>query len=278
MFKKKSWIIVTDLDASLMDANYSYEAAQEALDLIHQKQIPLILNSSKTLSELIAISENCNWQSKPFLIGENGACLGIPKSHPMSEQIQAKKEKKDYYCVYDKGAYARILKHAKELKLSYNYHFVGFSDLSNTELCTLTGLTPKEADRAKERLCTEPIVWKDSEEAFLQFSSQLKSRGIQSIRGGQFIHLMEDTHDKSTGMEAVLAIFKSVDPDTEWETLAIGDSANDIPMLEHAKHALIIPNLSNGTLQLKRKDFFLANAPATSGWNEGVLKILNINP
>ena len=275
MFKKKSWIVVTDLDASLMDANYSYEAAHEALDLIHQRQIPLILNSSKTLSELIAITEHWNWQSKPFLIGENGACLGIPKSHPASEQIEAAKEKKDYYCVYNNGAYERILKHAKELKFSYNYQFVGFSDLSNSELCTLTGLTPPEADRAKERLCTEPIVWKDSEAAFSEFYEELKIRNIQSIRGGQFIHLMEYTHDKSTGMEALLSIFQSLSPSTIWESLAIGDSANDIPMLEKATHALIIPNPSHGTLKLKRTDYSLASEYASTGWNQAILKILN---
>ena len=275
MFKKKSWIVVTDLDASLMDANYSYEAAHEALDLIHQREIPLILNSSKTLSELIAITGHWNWQSKPFLIGENGACLGIPKSHQASEQIKAVKEEKDYCFVYNIGAYERILKHAKELKLSYNYQFFGFSDLSNSELCTLTGLTPPEAARAKERSCTEPIVWKDSEAAFSKFSEELKTRNIQSIRGGQFIHLMEDTHDKSTGMEALLSIFQSLYPNTIWESLAIGDSANDIPMLEKATHALIIPNPSHGTLKLERTDYSLASKYATAGWNQAILKILN---
>ena len=278
MTKNKSWIIVTDLDASLLDASYSYEAAEEALDLIHKKEIPVILNSSKTLAELMRISDQWNWSSKPCLIGENGACLAIPKSHLASQHIQAIHEENDYACIYEKGAYERILKRSNELRTLSHYRFKGFSDFSLPELCTLTGLTLEDAILAKKRLCTEPIIWNDSDEALIHFTNELKMSGVYSIRGGQFIHLMEDTHDKSTGMEAVLAIFKSLYPDTVWESLAIGDSANDIPMLEKADHALIIPNQSNGTLALKRRDFSLASQYASSGWNQSILEILNSNP
>ena len=44
----KAWIIITDLDASLLDESYSYKDAIDALDFIHKSEIPLVLNSSKT--------------------------------------------------------------------------------------------------------------------------------------------------------------------------------------------------------------------------------------
>ena len=63
----KSWLVVTDLDASLLDADYSFAEAMEALNKIHAEGIPLVLNSSKTLEEMriIVESEAWRWEQKP---------------------------------------------------------------------------------------------------------------------------------------------------------------------------------------------------------------------
>ncbi len=46
-------IIVTDLDGTLLHPRtYSFEEARPALELIRQKQIPLVLCSSKTRAEI----------------------------------------------------------------------------------------------------------------------------------------------------------------------------------------------------------------------------------
>jgi mannosyl-3-phosphoglycerate phosphatase len=46
-------VIFTDLDGTLLDRNtYSFEPALPALHLIRQKDIPLILTSSKTRAEI----------------------------------------------------------------------------------------------------------------------------------------------------------------------------------------------------------------------------------
>ena len=278
MSKKQSWIIVTDLDASLLDAHYSYEAASEAIDYLQEKEIPIVLNSSKTIHELIALANRWNWNPKPFLVGENGACLGIPMDHQAIQFISVNHTHQGYACSYDPNAYERIISLARLLRNTENYQFKGFSDLSVSELCTLTGLSEQDAELARHRYCTEPILWNDSKEAFNNFLESLSKAGIRVIRGGQFIHLMEINYDKSTGMDAILGIFKTMHPNIQWETLAIGDSENDIPMLERADCALIIPNQSNGTIALERSDFYLARDYASTGWNTELLNILNSNP
>ena len=46
---EKNFIIFTDLDATLLDENYSWEKAIPALNELNKLKIPLILNSSKTM-------------------------------------------------------------------------------------------------------------------------------------------------------------------------------------------------------------------------------------
>ena len=78
MAKKVQWIVVTDLDASLLDESYSYEAASETLEALQAKDIPVVWNSSKTLDEMIEMTKDWQWKRKPILVGENGATLAFP--------------------------------------------------------------------------------------------------------------------------------------------------------------------------------------------------------
>ncbi|MEF9476347.1 MAG: HAD hydrolase family protein, partial [Candidatus Mariimomonas ferrooxydans] len=48
----KKIIIFTDLDGSLLDSSYSFKKALPALRLIKKKNIPLLICSSKTKSEI----------------------------------------------------------------------------------------------------------------------------------------------------------------------------------------------------------------------------------
>ena len=111
----------------------------------------------------------------------------------------------------------------------------------------------------------------------MAFEQALVALGIRAIRGGQFIHLMEAGYDKSIGVTTLRALLEKRFPSIEWTILAIGDSPNDKMMLEQADCALVIPNPQKGTLKLKRTDAFLAESPASMGWNASVLSILNLN-
>ena len=57
---KKNFIIFTDLDATLLDENYSWEKAIPALNELNKLKIPLILNSSKTICEIERIRKDLN--------------------------------------------------------------------------------------------------------------------------------------------------------------------------------------------------------------------------
>ena len=78
MAKQVQWIVVTDLDASLLDESYSYASAMESLEALQTCDIPVVWNSSKTLDEMIEMAKDWPFKHKPILVGENGATLAFP--------------------------------------------------------------------------------------------------------------------------------------------------------------------------------------------------------
>jgi mannosyl-3-phosphoglycerate phosphatase len=93
-------VFITDLDGTLLDANYSYEAAQSALKLLRDLGIPLVLCTSKTRAEVEFFRLWLNNQH-PFIV-ENGGALYIPEAYfPMSIDAAVHR---DGYAVIEFGA------------------------------------------------------------------------------------------------------------------------------------------------------------------------------
>ena len=71
-------LVCSDLDATLLDhENYSFNPAIPALKLLENKRIPLILASSKTYQEMIAIKKSMG-NHYPFIY-ENGSGIFFKK-------------------------------------------------------------------------------------------------------------------------------------------------------------------------------------------------------
>ncbi|MCK5185912.1 MAG: HAD-IIB family hydrolase [Deltaproteobacteria bacterium] len=73
-------IIFTDLDGTLLDHyTYSYSEAEEALKLLKEKNVPLILCSSKTRDEIDVYRKKLS-NNEP-LISENGGAIFIQENY-----------------------------------------------------------------------------------------------------------------------------------------------------------------------------------------------------
>ena len=283
MAKQLQWILVTDLDASLLDGSYSYASAMESLEALETCDIPVVWNSSKTLDEMIEMAKDWPLKHKPILVGENGATLAFPSdSEYVAEAtesawgdfLRADAVKGGYLCLFDAEVRGLILRTLQLLKQQNDFAFRGFSDFSDEALMELTGLSDKAVQLAKARQATEPILWEGSDEDYLRFVQIIKGYGFKTIRGGQFTHIMDTKFDKSIGMASVVSLFAKRYPESVWKTIALGDSPNDAVMLEQADFAVVIPNKAKGTMTLNRKDYILADGYASKGWNNSVLKFL----
>jgi mannosyl-3-phosphoglycerate phosphatase len=261
MASKKKFLVLTDLDATFLDHSYSWDEATPAIARLRELGLPLVLNSSKTVAEMKDLAMELGLQSP--LVAENGGLLAIPNEHTgdYSLQIRGLPRKE-------------ILEVAHGLRRKMGYKFEGFADWSDRELAERSGLSIIQSQRSLARLATEPFLWEESESLRLEFADQLSIQGIRMLRGGRFWHLM-GASDKADGSASVLKYYQELEPDTEWQVIALGDSANDTAMLEAADIAVVIPHSDGAHISPKAPRVVHAPFPATKGWNAAILSLLD---
>lgn len=253
-------LVVTDLDATLLDEAYSWGSAAPALARMKAAGIPLVLNSSKTVKEMKALVDELDLHSP--IVAENGGLVAVPNADG-DYQIKLTGLSRDF-----------ILEIAHALRAKHGYDFQGFSDWTPQQVVERTGLSVRMAEHAQARYATEPILWQDTEARLADFQSALTAAGIRILRGGRFLHLMGEA-DKADGAAAALQFFREAEPDVKWVVVALGDSANDCAMLEAADIAVVIPHADGPHIEPKAPRVIQAPATASTGWNAALLTILD---
>lgn len=267
---KVNLIIFTDLDGTLLDHNtYSFDAAREALDRVKEACIPLILCSSKTRAEIEIWRERLN-NNDPF-ISENGGAVFI------SNNLGTVKNKyigRDGYRVIELGIhYPKLIVQFKTLKNRFGNRIRGLSEMDLDEVMHLTGLPKEEAAAAKEREYTEPFVFDGDKNDEIELEKSIRNLNLNLTKGGRFFHLLGD-NDKGKAVNIIAEMYKETHP--ELKTVALGDSFNDLPMLQ----AVDIPILVQKPGGLYDRQIDLPNlrcAPGVGpiGWNKALLMILS---
>ncbi|MGF1542477.1 MAG: HAD-IIB family hydrolase [Pleurocapsa sp.] len=248
-------IVVTDLDGTLLDhQTYKFTPAQQAIARLQQQEIPLILNSSKTKAEIQAIRNQLQ-NREPFIcenggvvcFAENTQYLGIPR-HEFLDSLRSLKE---------------------ELQLNYE----GFADATLEDVRQWTGLSASDAEKAMNREATEPLLWHDTDVALEKFQQKLAELELQCVRGGRFHHVM-GTFNKASCFP-YLRQYYAQRWQEEIKIIALGDSHNDLPMLEQADLAVVIPSHQGTKLKLDGDSIIYASQPGTDGWQESMNLIFN---
>lgn len=230
-------IIFSDLDGTLLD-HYSYQAtpAIQTLAQLRQANIPVILNTSKTLAELEVIRTELKLDT-PFII-ENGAAIFIPintfHAQPADTEIIANYWVKSF-CL-PRQHWLSVL---TELSVEFGQFYQGFSSLSVTELSEITGLDLAQAERAKQRQYSEPIQWLGDEVTKKAFIEHLVELGASVVHGGRFIHV-GGYCDKGQALIWLTEQYREHYNKDSVYTIALGDGENDTPMLDAADIAVQI--------------------------------------
>ena len=267
---KRKLIVFTDLDGSLLDhSNYDWRPAQPALEELNVRGYPLIFASSKTFSEINKLRKETSNQH-PAII-ENGAAVVIPVGY-FENQIR---DQEKYEFKYFAKPYSEITTIAHSLRAEHGYLFCGFSDMSVQEICKQTSLTEDAAVAAKAREATEPILWKENETRLEEFRAQLKELGLILTRGGRFFHIMSPV-SKGQAVNWLLNHYRENEPDTEWVSVALGDSENDIDMLKQVDHPVLVNNPYTSQPELAGlNNLIRTRLPGPHGWNEAVLSLIS---
>jgi mannosyl-3-phosphoglycerate phosphatase len=258
-------IVFTDLDGTLLDAEtYRFDAALPALALLKERGVPLVLCSSKTRSEIEAYRERLG-NDHPF-IAENGGGIFIPDAYfpfPVGGEWKGL-----YKLILLGSSYGTVRAAFRKLRDELGVNATGFGDLSVDEVAALTGLSPDEARRAKERDCDEPFFFDEAERRAARFLKAIEKRGLRWTQG-RFHHIMGD-NDKGKAVAILKRFYQR--HEREVVTVGIGDSLNDLPMLRETDHPFLVRKQDGSyDRRVALPGLVRTDGIGPQGWNAAVL-------
>jgi mannosyl-3-phosphoglycerate phosphatase len=259
-------IIITDLDGTLLHPRtYSFKEAQPALHLIRKMGIPLIFCSSKTRAEIEIYRKRLR-NSHPF-VTENGGGIFIPLNYfsfPVEGRVNG-----NYQQIQLGRPYQEVREKFVSLRDHMGIRVKGFGDMQVNEIVKLTGLSESEATLARQRDYDEPFIFPGSrEDRFLQAISTIHLRWT----AGRLFHILGD-HDKGKAVTILKELYQR--ECGELHVIGLGDSFNDLPMLEKVDQPVLICH-EDGTYEERIMIPALLRSVhcGDSGWNEAVHSLL----
>ncbi len=263
-------IIVTDLDGSLLHPRtYSFEEAGPALELIRQRDVPLVLCSSKTRKELEVYRKRLD-NGHPF-ISENGGGIYLPAGY---FPFHGPGDQREGYEVISLGSpYEEIRKRFVTMRDRLGIAVRGFGDMSTEEVAALTGLTFEEARLAKQRDYEEPFIFTDKPED--RFFREIEGEGLRWTQG-RFFHFMGD-HHKGRAVNILRRLYERRDGPVM--TIGIGDSLNDLPfLLAVDRPVLVKKETGRHDARIDIPGLVRTEGIGPAGWNEAVMRLISELP
>ena len=264
-------LIFTDLDGTFLSAkNFSHGDNIELVNKITNSGNFVIFNSSKTFIEI----KNFLFQNNlkiPFIC-ENGGGIYTPKNFFPSGIYNSK----DAYDVISE--FPQISSDVDKLKDllpdEFLKNIIFFRSLSIDEKMYYSGLSESDLNFAEKRVHTELVIWKSDNVQLSRFANFLESVDLTISKGGRFYHISH-SHNKLQAMNILVNEFKKYYSNNSYTTIALGDSYNDIDMLNNVDIACLIKNENNSDLLEKITSPILIKSQliAPDAWKECIDKL-----
>jgi mannosyl-3-phosphoglycerate phosphatase family protein len=268
--KAKPWIFITDLDGTLLDQKtYRYELSLPAVDELREREIPLILCSSKTAAEIIRLRGELGLKD-PFIC-ENGGAIYLPRGY-FHFPILGTKPKQNFEVIEFGTDVYRLRRALRQVSRRGHISVRSFGTMTFHEIMARTGLTKDQAVYARQREYDEPFLVDAGDEATLL--AALREKGLTVIQGDRFHHLTGG-HGKGEAVRKLLELYRR--QRRPLSAVALGNSANDLAMLREAERAVVVRN-PDGTwdaeLMKELPGALRTDAIGPKGWREAVEKFL----
>jgi mannosyl-3-phosphoglycerate phosphatase len=265
-------ILFTDLDGTLLNTqDYGYQAALPVLQTLKQHRIPVIPVTSKTRAEVETLIQQIGL-TDPFVV-ENGSAVYIPRA--TAHFVLPEGEDEGAYRVLQLGvAYVMARAGLKAIAQEIGRPLKGFGDLSIEQIQQLTGLDEIDAKQAKMREFTEPFLTPKNVEPD-RLKAAAEEMGFRVVVGDRFSHLIGAEAGKGAAVHRLVDLYATLLPAGETiTTVGLGNSPNDIDMLENVDIAISMPGEAGVHPKLGDRGWRIAPHPAPEGWAAAVTQVL----
>ncbi len=170
--------------------------------------------------------------------------------------------------------YQDLIKILKEIEKQIDGKIIGFNNLTPQELSDECGLTIEAAKLAKKREFDEAFrIEPDEPELYNQVKKLIYEKGLNYTKGGRYAHIM-GKQDKGLAVGILSKLYKK--QFNNIRTIGIGDSRNDLEMLEVCDQGYLVANPKkpvDSTIISKKIHKLKEIGP--KGFNKIVLKIIS---
>ncbi len=267
-------VVFTDLDGTLLDfSTYSPAAAALGLAALRAREVPVVFCSSKTAGEQRPLREALGLTGYPFIV-ENGSAILVPSDAGLDVSdwpMQAGTDAGERVRVLGRAA-ADIRAVVAEIEQELSLDLAAFGALGPARVAELTGLDDAGAARAVARDFSETLAAEISVDDWKRVESRLAQAGLQCRHGGRFHTVTGLGSDKGSATREVAALYR-----TAWgepiETIGLGDSANDAPLLAAVDRSFLLAHEDGAFASIQTPGLIRIAQPGGRGWSEAIARL-----
>lgn len=263
-------VLFTDLDGTLLDPiTYSYEKALPSIEYLQQRGIPIVFCSAKTGAEQEAYREKLGIHD-PFIV-ENGGAIFISEGYfPFSFRYH---KAQGAYRIIELGKpYHEIRQTLGQIRTEFGVNFRGFGDMSAEEVAAETGLDLEAARRAKEREYDETVKLEGTPEEMGIVLKAIEKAGLNYTQGGRYYSVM-GASDKGRATTILIDLFhKKLG---QVETVGIGDSLNDLPMLSAVDIPILVQKPGEWWEEIDLPQLNRVKGVGPEAWSQAITELID---
>lgn len=264
-------IVFTDLDGTLLDQiTYRYDASLPALQKLQKRQIPVILCSSKTRSEIEPLWRELGLED-PFIVENGGAVCFPPEYFPFT--VDNARSDAMLNTIELGSRIGELRAGLAEVARRLHVRVRSFGEMNFKDIVELTGLTKQQAQAASQREFDEPFLI-DEPNRERMLTTALRMKGFTVAKGDRFFHLSRGS-DKGKAARLLMKLF-NIDGST-FMSVGLGNSGNDLALLLAVEHPILIRNPDrswDSTVTQNIPGIRKTMAIGPEGWAESVEKLL----
>ncbi len=250
------FLCFTDLDGTLLNHDdYQYDVAVPTIKTLRAAGVPVMPTTSKTKAEVSDLRSALGL-GDPFIV-ENGSGVFFEINDPRFDFQRVAQVATDHTTLVASPetltlgvTYEEARQGLRKLSVETGETLRGFGDLTLADLEAATGLSAEAISKACDRQFSEPFIRPETSIQTLEAIAQ--ELGFKILVGNRFCHLLGAGAAKGLAVQLVAKAWQLAhDGDEKITTVGLGDSPNDLSMLEAVDVAIVVPGVKGPHPDLK---------------------------